>query len=186
VRAGDPDREVVRRCLNGDQAAFEALYAAHAGAVKAYLLRSGFAQADADDLTQETFTRAFGSLATFDADRGAFRVWAAAIARNVARKYWARRREPEHFDPELAAESLAVSDNPGQAAEAREEVEAVRTCVDALPAELAHIVRLRYVEGRTTRGIAAAAGIPEATVRLRLREARETLAQRLRKKGFLK
>ena len=179
------DRELVERCLKGDQSACEALYAAHAGVVKAYFLRSGFPEAAADDLTQEAFVRAFGSLATFDADRGRIRAWLAAIARNVARREFSRRQEPQCFDPELAEETFAAPDNPGQAAEGREEARAVRECVDALPGELARIVGLRYVNGRTTRGIAAATGIPEATVRLRLGEAKEMLAECLQEKGLL-
>ena len=39
--------ELVRRCLAGDQAAYEALYFAHAGRVAAYFLRSGFSGPDA-------------------------------------------------------------------------------------------------------------------------------------------
>jgi RNA polymerase sigma-70 factor (ECF subfamily) len=155
------------------------------GRVRAYLLRSGFGPADADDLAQETFLRAFRSLATFEVERGSFVRWLGAIARNVARRRWHRRREPDSFDPELAEEMFAAPDNPGESPEAREEFQAVRACVDALPAELARIVRLRYVEGRTTRGVSAAAGLPEATVRLRLKEACALLAECLRGKGFL-
>ncbi len=175
--------QLAQRCLEGDQAAFGSLYAAHAGAVMAYLLRSGFDQADAADLCQETFIRAFASLASFDASRGTLRGWLAAIARNAARKQWSRRKEGENFDPELAEETLATSDNPGERAAAREAIAAVRDCVNALPAELARIVRLRYIDGRTTRGVAAAAGIPEATVRLRLAQAHDLLAGCLREKG---
>ena len=54
----------------GDSAAAEALYRRHAGRVAGFLLRSGFARPDADDLTQETFLRAMRSLRTFDADKG--------------------------------------------------------------------------------------------------------------------
>lgn len=179
------EAQLTRRCLAGDQAAYQAVYAAQAGTVMAYLLRSGFAHSDAEDLTQETFTRAFAALDTFDARRGTLRGWLAAIARNVARKHWGRRKDPESFDPQLADEVFAAADNPGQRAEAREQTRAVRECVENLPGELARIVRLRYVDGRTTRGVAEAADIPEATVRLRLGQARELLAKCLREKGLV-
>lgn len=179
----DRERQLVSRCLAGDAPAQEALYRLHAGRILAHFLRSGFARADAEDLLQETFVRAFRSLRTFDAARGSLGTWLAAIARNVARKRWHRRREAESFDPELAEEMLAAPDNPGREAERREETDAVAGCVAALPDELERIVRLRYVEGRTTRGIATAAGMPESTVRLRLAEAHERLARCLRGKG---
>jgi len=179
------EAELVLRCLSGETSAFEALYGAHAGRIAAYFLRSGFARADADDLTQETFTRAFRSLGTFDADRGAFRPWLATIARNVARKRWGRRAEPGNFDPELAEDVLAGADNPQTAAQQAEEIDAVRDCVSRLPEQLGRIIRLRYVEGRSTRGVAAATGIPEATVRSRLGEAYERLARCLAAKGVM-
>ena len=182
----DEERQLVNRALAGEQEAAEAIYAAHAGRVKAYFLRSGFARPDADDLTQEVFLQVFKSLETFQPQRGGLRQWLGAIARNVARKHLSRRAEPEDFDPALAEEMFAGGENPGAGAAAREEFEAVRACVAALPAELGQIVRLRYVEGRTTRGITAVTLLPEATVRLRLKQAMELLAQCLKDKGFLK
>ena len=181
----DDERQCVQRALGGDQAAFEALYAAHAGRARAYLLRSGFGDADADDLLQQVFVRAFGSLKTFDPSKGSFRYWLGAIARNVARRHWSRRRQPERFDPELAEEMFAGPGNPVAASQAREESAAVTDCVDALAAELAALVRMRYVDGLTTRAMAAASGMPEATVRLRLKEAMALLADCLREKGVL-
>ena len=77
--------EVISRALGGEQNAFSLLYARHAGRAKAYFLRCGFGSADADDLTQTVFVRVFKSLHTFDAARGQFAAWLAAIVRNTAR-----------------------------------------------------------------------------------------------------
>ena len=169
----------------GDEAAWEALYFLHAGRVRAYLLRSGFRGPNADDLLQETFVRAFRSLGGFDGERGAFAGWLGAIARNVARRHWSRRRDPDSFDPELAERVFAGGGDPAGDSQAREESAAVSDCVAALPGELGWIVRLRYVDGMTTRGIARATDLPESTVRLRLSEAMIRLGQCMRKKGFL-
>ena len=179
------EAELIERCLRGDQASCSLLYSTYAGLVRAYLQRCGFVLADADDLSQEFFVRVFKSLKTFSYAKGTFRQWLGAITRNVARKRWRRRPEPENFDPELAEEVFATCDNPGQTPEAREEVEAVRRCVETLPADLVRIIRLRYVQGRTTRGIAAATDMAEATVRLRLKEAMTLLERCLGEKGVL-
>jgi RNA polymerase sigma factor (sigma-70 family) len=181
----DGDLKLISQCLSGDEGAYGRLYAAHAARVTVCFLRTGFAHADAEDLAQETFVRAFKSLRTFDPDRGRFRQWLAAIVRNVIRRAWSRRSSNDQFDPELADEMFAAPECPAAAPEAREEVEAVRQCVASLPPELAGIVRLRYIEGRTTRGIADFIGIPEATVRLRLKEAHGLLEACLKGKGFL-
>jgi RNA polymerase sigma-70 factor (ECF subfamily) len=177
--------ELVRRSLAGEAAAQEALYETYARRVAGYFLRSGFVRADADDLTQETFVRAFRSLHTFDPDRGAFGAWVSTIARNVARRRWSRRPGPDCFDPELAEEVLPGRDDESASPAAREEIDVVRACVAELPPELGAVVRLRYVDSRTTRGIGEALGMPEATVRLRLREAQALLETALRKRGVV-
>ncbi len=168
----------------GDRGAFEELYSAHGACVMTYFLRSGFGQADAQDLTQETFLRVYKSLATYDGDRGSFRLWLAAIARNVARRQWSRRNGPENFDPELAEEIFTSGIGVVDQVQVNEEVRAVQDCVAALPSELQRIIRLLYVEGRTSRGIAAAMSMPEATVRLRLKGAYGALQRCLKAKGF--
>ena len=176
------EAELIARGRAGDRAALAALHTAHAPRIKAYALRSGFREADADDLTQEAFLLAFRALDTFDCDRGDFAPWLNTIARNLARK---RFLEPFtlQFDPELAAEVLAVRANPGGPPEMREQIDALSGCIEDLDPELANVIRLRYVDGRTTRGIADATGISEATVRLRLRDAAVLLEQCLKKKG---
>jgi len=179
------DAQLVLRCLGGDEAACRSLYAAHAGRVTAFFLRSGFGRADADDLAQEVFVRAFKSLGTFDAARGTLGPWLGAIARNVARRVWQRRSQPQSFDPALADAMFTSAGNPGDESALREQCRAVTQCVGWLPPGLAYMVRLRYVEGRTTRGIAEATGIPESTVRLRLKEALTLLQQCLQGKGII-
>ena len=179
------DAQLVERSLAGDGVAFRALYTAHAPRIKSYLLRSGFSDADADDLTQDVFLRVYRALITFDPQRGWFGGWLSAIARNVARRQWSRRDRPENFDPGLAQETLAGPDDTRADASAREETDAVRACVQRLPQELATVIRLRYVQGRTTRGIADIVGLPESTVRLRLRQAQQRLEECLRAKGFV-
>jgi len=181
----DMEVQLVQQCLGGDKAAFESLYDLHARRTKAYFARSGFTPADAEDLTQDTFIRAFNSLRTFNGELGTLSGWLATIARNVARRHWNRRGDGRDFDPQLAEQTLEVKNNPTYTAEAAEEHEAINDCISRLPEEMANIVRLRYVAARTTRGIAAAAEMPESTVRLRLAEALAALESCLRAKGIL-
>jgi RNA polymerase sigma-70 factor (ECF subfamily) len=180
------DADIVARCLKGYETAYADLYTTHAGKVRVYLLRCGFAPADADDLTQETFLRVFRSLRGFDVARGSFTTWISAIARNVARKRWRKLAQPENFDPQLAEETFAVDEHTGASAATilKEEFEAVEDCISRLDETLGQIVLLRYVEGLTTRGIGQAVQLPEATVRLRLTEAKGLLLGCMQEKGF--
>ena len=120
MNVGD-ERHLVLRALAGEESACEELYDRHGGRVMAYLLRSGFVRADADDLTQEVFLRAFKSLRTFDAARGAFAAWVGAIARNVARRQWGKRRGGESFDSQLAEEMFAAPSDDRTTVESQEE-----------------------------------------------------------------
>jgi RNA polymerase sigma-70 factor (ECF subfamily) len=175
--------ELVARCLAGDGEAFRQVHDEHAGRIVVYFLRSGFSAADADDLRQEVFLRAFKSLGGFDPARGSLAAWLGAIARNTVRRHWQRASADGQLDPELA-EAVLREEPPDHAAR-QEELESLRQCINRLPAELSRLVGLRYVEGLTTRGIAARANLPEATVRLRLAEARNLLADCLKAKGVL-
>jgi len=175
--------QLISRCREGDEWACRQLYKSGAPRVAGYFRRSGFDPSAVDDLTQETFARVFKSLGRFDPAKGAFFGWLGAIARNVARKRWKRAPAPENFDPELAEEMFA--DPAAQSPEHREEIMAVGDCVDRLEDQGGALVRMRYVRGMTTRGIAAETGIPESTVRSRLAEALAGIEECLRGKGIL-
>ena len=193
--AADPDiPRLISRCLAGERDAFVELHAAHAAAVAAFFRRGGFDGGLAEDLTQETFLRAWRSLNTFDADKATFRTWLAAISRNVARREWSRRtperfgeRFDEHFDKKLAGDVFA---EPGDFADNLADAETLaglNDCVDRLAqqdAEAARLIRLRYVDALTTRGLAARLNIPESTVRLKLSQAHGQLEKCMKTKGF--
>jgi RNA polymerase sigma-70 factor (ECF subfamily) len=177
------DAQLIASCLARDGQAQGRLYDRHGPRVRAYFLRSGFSPADADDLCQETFMRVFASLHTFDVRRGSLGGWLTTIAKNVARRRW-RKRASEHFDPELAEQTLEASLDQAETPEAREELDAIDDCVRLLPGDLGRLIRLRYVEARTTRGLAEATGLPESTVRLRLAQARAMIQKCLEHKGI--
>jgi len=182
----DRDLVLVSRCLMGEAAAYYELYEARAAAVMAFFVRCGFGPVEAEDLTQETFLRAFKSLETFDAQKGYFCQWLGAIARNLARRKWEGKHGADaNYDPQIAAASLEDDDaaDPQRRAEDSEALAALEECLSRLSDSHRQIVRLRYVEAMSTRGIAQTCGIPESTVRLRLEEARQSLGQCLKGKG---
>ncbi|MBO0808197.1 MAG: sigma-70 family RNA polymerase sigma factor [Actinobacteria bacterium] len=141
-------------------------------------------RADADDLVQETFTRAYASFGTFQ-PRTNMRAWLHAILTNTfissCRK---RQREPrpagtgELGDRQLAGAWATASSGPGPA-----ETEALRRLPDprirralqALPDDFRTAVYLADVEGYAYREIAAIMGTPIGTVMSRIHRARGRL-----------
>ena len=160
------DGELVRLARKDDPIAWETLVRQYQDPVfrLAYLILGD--AADAEDATQETFIRAFRSLARFD-DTRPMRPWLLSIVANLARnrrrsagRYWAALHrafaanpEPYHPPPERT-----------EAADARR----LREAVTRLSPDGQDIVYMRYFLGLTEAEAAAALGIPPGTAKSRL------------------
>ena len=77
------DAELVEKTLTGDREAFGKLVDRHRRTIFALILQKGFQQAEADDLTQEIFVRAFKSLGSLQ-EAEAFGRWLYGIAHHIA------------------------------------------------------------------------------------------------------
>jgi RNA polymerase sigma-70 factor (ECF subfamily) len=154
--------------------------------------------ADAEDLVQETFLRAFRSYDRFD--RGSnLKGWLYTIMRNAfINSYRKKQREPETVDgidvedwylyTKLAeggftpsAETTVIEDLPD---------EDVRRALMSLPEGSRAVVLLADVEGFSYAEIAQILGIPAGTVMSRLHRARKALEKRLwdvvRERGYVR
>nr|CAA9215140.1 hypothetical protein AVDCRST_MAG63-367 [uncultured Armatimonadetes bacterium] len=166
----EPDNELVRRAVAGDTEAFTTLCDSHRARVWRIAASVGHA-ADADDLAQEAIIRAYCALATYRAD-APFGAWLCRIALNVAHDYqrsawrrrivlWPRTALPDGGGPAVEA--------PAAAAERRELQRRVRQAVAALPASQRVPLWLSYFEGFTLAELALLEGVPESTLRSRVR-----------------
>jgi RNA polymerase sigma-70 factor (ECF subfamily) len=129
---------------------------------------------DADDVVQQTYLQA---LQQRGGPVGRPRSWLARIVRNVAAnlRRGERRRQARQQD-------VAVQDLVPSSAELMEREERRRelvAAVDRLPVQLRTVVLLRWFEGLPPRRIAAALGVPVATVSTQLQRALAQLRQRL-------
>jgi len=77
-----PEHEALRRARNGDASGFERLYRLHSGRVHSMCLKMVANSAEADDLTQESFLRAFRKIGTFRGD-SSFGTWLYRLSFNV-------------------------------------------------------------------------------------------------------
>ena len=174
-----PEPELIARARAGDEDAFEQLVVLHADRVYGALRRFGLTPADAEDVAQDVFLRAWRAIARFEG-RSAFSTWLYRIAFNEAQRRLARHEpatvdpSPEHEDP--AAE---VPDTPGHGPDARaldQEFEAMlRNALARLPAEWRAAVVLRDIEGLSTADAAEVVGIREAAFKSRLHRGRMQL-----------
>lgn len=175
---GDESRAVAL-ALAGGQAGFDTLMAAHRSAVFRVVRGHVGNDADALDVTQESFVAAFLALRRYDPARS-FRAWVLRIALNKCRD-WARRRAVRRFlSLALPMEhALAVADTaqePEAALASRREVDRIHAALAALPDTLKEPMLLCAIEGLAQDEAAAILGISRKAVETRIYRARQKLS----------
>ncbi|MDV6030684.1 MAG: RNA polymerase sigma factor [Phycisphaera sp. RhM] len=162
------DDATVKAGAGGDRAALRQIYEATADRVFRLMVRM-VGQQDADDLTQQTFVRAFTKLKQFSGE-SKFETWLYRLATNEALQHL--RREKHRRTKELVVEpTVRQTDNVEQ----DERVAMVRQALDQLDPELRAIFTLKEESGLSYQEIASTLGIPEGTVGSRLNRARREL-----------
>jgi RNA polymerase sigma-70 factor (ECF subfamily) len=177
------DRDVLRRCRAGDQAAWQELVSRHTRRVFGLAYRFCGRVDEAEDLTQEVFVKVFQNLHRFQETDAAFSTWLMSIARNQAIDHYRRRREERirrAQDPEILEVLSSPEPGPLGDVEQEERVQLVRSGLRALPADLREPLVLCDLQGLAYEQIAGALGIPLGTVKSRINRGRLELARRLR------
>ncbi|HIJ73926.1 MAG TPA: RNA polymerase sigma factor, partial [Candidatus Hydrogenedentes bacterium] len=168
------DEKVVRRVLEGQRDAFGILVRRYLPVVHAAAYARLGNAADADDVVQETFLRAFQRLGSLH-ERRKFGAWLLTIARNTAYTMLkSRQREAEATARVDVREPAAAPDMARR--ELRETVRRQIMQLDEAPREL---LLLRYFSGKSIREIAALLEISPNAAKKRLARARDTLGKRI-------
>lgn len=136
---------------------------------------SGGPLQEAEDLTAETYTRAWKTRQGFTGDQNAALGWLLRIARNLAIDL-SRRRKVWDVDENIAVELLT---NPGLAPEAdvitREQIRILWNLLGRLPEDTREMLVLRYMLDWQVKQIAAYLGISENNVSVTIRRALKSL-----------
>jgi RNA polymerase sigma-70 factor (ECF subfamily) len=173
----DSDAALVARALAGDADGFEMLVRRHFRAAYAVALALTREPADADDVCQDAFVRAFERLASCRGpDR--FGAWLAQIVRNRARNRLAYFRVRRAL-PLGAAEERAGGASPHADAEREELRRALLAALGGLPSIQREVVMLHDLEGMKHAEIAELVGCSEGMSRRHLSDARRVLRLRL-------
>ena len=175
----DPDGGLVEAAVSGSREAFDELVRRHQAAIVSLVRALTAGRADAEDLAQEVFVRAWRSLRGFRGD-SAFRTWLHRVAINVVRTNQSRRaRLLRVFVPfggtrdDDAPREVADADEGVDEALARRQI--VERALATLPDELRLAVTLRDLQGLDYKEIAAALDLPIGTVESRIFRARQRL-----------
>lgn len=184
----ESDLVLVKRVQRGDKSAFDLLVRKYQHKVVKLVLRYVRNPAEAEDIAQEAFIKAYRALPQFRGD-SAFYTWMYRIAINTAKNSLASRdRSPIAYDLDLndPEESHSVQtklqdpDTPEGMALTEEIRGIVNSAIEGLPEELKTAIVLRELDGLSYEEIAAAMECPVGTVRSRIFRAREAIDKRLR------
>lgn len=156
----DPDAELIERVARADPAAVQALVARKLPRMLALANRMLRDPAEAEDVAQEVFLRAWKQARTWKPGAGKFDTWMHRVALNLCYDRLRRRREiptetpPERADPEPGAEAGLVASELGTR---------VRQAIQALPERqrvaliLSHYQELSNIEAAELLGVSVEA-----------------------------
>jgi RNA polymerase sigma-70 factor (ECF subfamily) len=180
------DRELLARAQAGDMSAFESLVSRHEEKVYGLALRMTRSEADAAEITQDTFLSAYQHLGEFRGE-SAFGSWVHRIAANNALMRLRRQKVLDIVSDDLAGpeftERGSLADGPDSDWSKRADDKvlddelgrAIRVATDALPEGYREVFLLKDVEGLSYEEISEMVGISIPAVKSRLHRARLAL-----------
>ena len=183
----DEETRLIEDALKGSQKAYFALVNKHQGAVFHIINRIVQNSEAANDLVQETFMKAFNSLATYRSEYR-FSTWLYKIAANSSIDYLRKKRiqalsldQPiETKDGSVEFEVADDSYNPERDLVRKEQRFSIDEAIDTLPGKYREVIIYRHKEDKSYEEIAELLDIPVGTVKARIFRARELLKKKLK------
>jgi RNA polymerase sigma-70 factor (ECF subfamily) len=182
------DQLLVERVQAGDRRAFDVLVSKYQRRLMRLVSRLVHDPAEAEDVVQETFIKAYRALRHFRGD-AAFYTWLYRIGINTAKNYLVTqsRRTPTSSETDAEqAESfddgnrLRDNNTPESVLASKQIAATVNAAMDVLPIELRTAIVLREIEGLSYEEISEIMACPIGTVRSRIFRAREVIAEKLK------
>ena len=175
------DEQLVARAQEGDPRAFEFLVRKYQHKIIQLVSRL-VGEADAPDVAQETFIKAYRAMSGFRG-QSAFYTWLYRIGINTAKNHIVSRgRRPANQDIDISdaeqyghTEHLSDVDTPESMLLSEEIKQKVAEVIHKLPADLRQAITLRELEGLSYEEIAEVMDCPIGTVRSRIFRAREAI-----------
>lgn len=181
------DKTLIEGALQGDQSAFKTLMERYRQAIFHIVLKIVRNKEAADDLVQETFMKAFSSLATYRSEYK-FSTWLYRIGANSAIDHLRKQRiktlsldsPPENADGPMEIEIPDNSNSPEKRLVERERRMSINEAIDSLPEKYRVVIMYRHKDDKSYDEIAEVLAIPIGTVKARIFRARELLKKKLR------
>jgi RNA polymerase sigma-70 factor (ECF subfamily) len=182
----DMEKQLIKKVKRGNKEAFARIVDLYKTSVYNICLRMVKIPAEAEDLAQEAFLRAYTNIEKYEDDKK-FSTWLYRIATNLSIDYLRKKRPGVYLDAEIPGADgvnmhaqLASEDPlPDERVVHKETRDVVLQEIDRLPPKYRAAIILKYLEDLSLKEISDILGIPVATVKTRIHRGREALKERL-------
>jgi RNA polymerase sigma-70 factor (ECF subfamily) len=179
----DPQLALIQRVGRGDQGAFADLYDTIAPRVHGVVLKIVRDPSQTEEVVQEVFVELWRVAPRFDPAKGTVTSWVATIAHRRAvdrvRSEQAARNRVEREASRAERPYDEVADSVVAVDQSQFERRRVQRALDRLTSMQREAVELAYFGGHTYREVAVLLGVPEGTVKTRIRDGMSRLRDEL-------
>lgn len=180
------ESELIVKAQAGDRAALGQLVAACWQPVYRLISQKVGSPEDAQEITQETFFRAFRALSGYRPAEAKFTTYLGRIALNLVTDFWRRQgRVPAVTDIAGQQHQLSGGADPGEQVVAGETREQLASALQELPEDQRRVVELRILAGLPVRDTAVALNKTEAAIKMLQQRALKSLRQKLQDRGVV-
>jgi len=170
---------LVSRLLDGDKRAAQELVDQFYQSIYLYMRRLGHNRQTSEDLTQESFLRAWKHIGQLRNTR-ALSSWLYHIAGNVSNQYWRQHRGKDDVSiDEIAPPDDVTSSESSRTTENEEQIYRLKSAIEKLPVKLKQAVVLHYMQHLTIAQTAETMGLREGTLKSRINRALKILKNKL-------
>ncbi len=178
--------DYIEKAKNGDQVAFTFLLDHYWNEVYGFMLKRTENETDTEDITIETFAKAFDKISTYNPDFQ-FNTWLIAIAKNVHIDLLRKKKsalfidldvEQDHPMYNLADSALSAEDELIR----QQNLSSLLECIRQLKPHYQEVIQLRYFQELSYQEIADELGEPLNNVKIKLLRAKNLLAEVIRNK----
>ncbi len=171
----------IEKAKNGDQVAFTFLLDFYWNEVYGFMLKRSGNETDAEDITIETFSKAFDKIASYNPEFQ-FNTWLIAIAKNVHIDLLRKKKtalfvditdEEDHQAYNVADTALSAEDE----LIAKQNLSSLLECIKLLKPHYQEVIQLRYFQELSYQEIADLLGEPLSNIKVKLLRAKKLLAE---------
>ena len=181
------DQTLIKQALEGKQQAFKLLMERHKNSVRYVILKLVHNYEESLDLVQETFVKAFSSLANYKS-KFRFTTWLYRIAANCSIDYLRRKKiEALSLDQPLETErgrlEIVIPDrtyDPERDLSVKQSELSIEEAITSLPKKYREVILLRHKEDKSYEEIASILHLSVGTVKARIFRARVLLKKKLK------